>query len=197
MAVALTASVAAAQTAKRVAPTEFSGVTTNLTPGSGSNLSIRILNWSDADDRKAVLSVLSGTSTQKAPVPDLTKQLAANQSVGQIWTDGALGYSLKYAHRAELPGGGERIVVITDRPLGVVEGGGPWKAKGQDEQVNPFTIVELHVNKNGKGEGKMSIGAPFTIDPAEQTVSLSDYGKADVMVKDVERKPKPYWATGP
>lgn len=195
MAVLLAGSAAVAQTtAKRRAPTEYTGVTTNLTPGSGSTLSIRILNWSPDDDRKRVLGVLGTAGTGDKAPQDLAKQLADVQSVGQIWSDGAIGYSLKYAHRESLPDGGERIVVVTDRPLGWLDRPGPWKAQGQDAQVYPFTIVELHLNKAGKGEGKMSLAATFTTNPNDQTVSLETYASAPVMLKNVERKPKPYWA---
>jgi hypothetical protein len=194
MAVLLTGSLAIGQTtATRPAPTEYTGVTTNLTPGSGSNLLVRVLNWSAEGDRQRVLGVLGSASAEDNVVPDLTKQLADVPSVGQIWTDAAIGYSLKYAHRLSLPDGGERVIVITDRPLGVLERPGPWKAAGQ-AKIHPFTIVELRLNKDGKGEGKMSLAAPFTTNPTDHTVNLSDYAGAAVTVKNVERQEKPYWA---
>ena len=48
------------------------------------------------------------------------------QTVGFIWTGGSLGYALKYAHRTEDEDGGERIVLVTDRPLGQWDRNGPW-----------------------------------------------------------------------
>jgi hypothetical protein len=187
-------SAALAQTPKRTAPTEYTGVTTNLATGSGSNLSIRVLNWSTDADRQRVLAVLGSASTEDKAVQDLTRQLADVPSVGQIWTEGAIGYSLKYAHRVKLPDGGEQVVVITDRPLGAIGRSLPWKAEGQADTVQPFTIVQLHLNKSGKGEGKMSLGAAFTPNPGDHTVALTDYAGAPVTVKNVERQPKPYWA---
>jgi len=195
VAIVLSGSVATGQTAaKRQVPTEYTGTTANLTPGSGNKLSIQVVNWSTDSDRQSVLSVIESISAEDTALQDLTKQLGNVQTVGHIWPDGALGYSLKYAHRVPLPDGGERVTVVTDRPLGAWDRPGPWKADGQDSKIAPFTIVELHLNKNGKGEGKMSLATPFAINKSDQTVSLSNYDSAAIMLKGVERRPPPYWA---
>ena len=106
--------------------------------------------------------------------------------MGQIWTEGPGGYALKYTHREDLPDGGQRIVVITDRPIGALNPPGPWKAEGQTTDVAPFTIIEMRVTKDGKGEGKMSLGVPFTIDPGDHTVDLSNYAAAPVTIRTVQ-----------
>jgi hypothetical protein len=126
LSILFTGSTVLAQGAKPAVPTEYVATTANLAPGSGVPLSIRIFRWSSDEDRKQVLSVLAGASTENKGLPDLIKPLAGSPSVGQIWTDGPIGYSLKYAHRLNLPDGGQRIVVVTDRPLGAVDPGGLW-----------------------------------------------------------------------
>ena len=169
-----TGSVAFAQTTKPPVSIEYSGTTAGLAPGSGVTLTFRIFNWSTADDRQRVLQAVMTASKENSGIPDLTKLLASNPSMGQIWTEGPGGYALKYTHREELPDGGQRIVVITDRPIGALNPPGPWKAEGQATDVAPFTVIEMHVTKDGKGEGKMSLGVPFTIDPGDHTVDLSN-----------------------
>jgi hypothetical protein len=42
------------------------------------------------------------------------------------------------------------------------------------------------VTKDGKGEGKMSLGVPFTIDAGDHTVDLSNYAAAPVMIRNVQ-----------
>jgi hypothetical protein len=195
LAILLTGTAAVAQGTNRPVPTEYAGETTNLTSASGIPVSIRIFNWSSDEDRQRVVPVLTTASTENKGVPDLTKQLGNTPSVGQIWTDGPIGYSLKYAHRQQLSDGHERIIVVTDRPLGAIGRPGPWKAEGESDNVAPFTIVELRVNKDGKGEGKMSLGGPFTSNAGDHTVELSNYDKAPVTLKNIELKPKPYWAS--
>ena len=197
MGVLLAGSTAVGQTtAKGPVPTELTGITANLTPGSGVDLSIRILNWSTESDRQRVLSVLASVSAEDNAPPDLMKQLADVPSVGQIWTPRPVGYALKYAHRISLPDGGERVVVVTDRPLGSLNPPGPWKA-AEGAKVYPFTIVELHLNKDGKGEGKTSLGTPFTMNPGDGTVTLSNYANAPVTVRNIVQLSKPYSANEP
>ncbi len=181
-----TGSVAVAQTANPPVPIEYSGTTAGLAPGSGVTLTFRIFNWSTAEDRQRVLQALTNASKENSGIPDLTKLLASNPSMGQIWTEGPGGYALKYTHREELPDGGQRIVVITDRPIGALNPPGPWKAEGQTTDVAPFTVIEMHVTKDGKGEGKMSLGVPFTIDPGDHTVDLSNYAAAPVTIRNVQ-----------
>ena len=181
-----TGSVAVAQTANSSVPVEYSGTTAGLAPGSGVALTFRIFNWSTADDRQRVLQAVTTASKENSGIPDLTKLLASNPSMGQIWTEGPGGYALKYTHREELPDGGQRIVVITDRPIGALNPPGPWKAEGQTTDVAPFTVIEMHVTKDGKGEGKMSLGVPFKIEPGDHTVDLSNYSSAPVTIRNVQ-----------
>jgi hypothetical protein len=189
LSILLTGSTVLAQVAAKPAPpTEYVATTANLAPGSGTPLSIRIFKWSSDEDRKQVLSVLTSAANDNKGIPDLLKLLGGSPSIGQIWTDGPIGYSLKYAHRFNLPDGGQRIVVVTDRPLGAVDPGGLWKAEGQSGAVAPFTVVELHVSKDGKGEGKMSLSAPFSINASDNTVALTNYASAPVTLKNVHLK---------
>jgi hypothetical protein len=69
-----------------------------------------------------------------------------------------------------------------------VDPGGLWKAEGQSGAVAPFTVVELHVSKDGKGEGKMSLSAPFSINASDNTVALTNYASAPVTLKNVHLK---------
>ena len=126
---------------------------------------------------------------------DLETALQELQTVGFIWTGGSLGYSLKYARRAEEPGGGERIVLVTGRPLGRWDRDGPWRGSdGSGPASEVFTVVELRLGADGKGEGKMSVSGPIEVDPANGSVVLADYASAPVHLGGVYREPPPYWA---
>lgn len=126
---------------------------------------------------------------------DLESALQELQTVGFIWTGGSLGYALKYAQRSEEPGGGERIVLVTGRPLGRWDGDGPWRGSdGSDPASELFTVVELRLGADGKGEGKLSVSGPIEVDPPNGSVALADYAAAAVHLRDVYREPPPYWA---
>ena len=58
-----------------------------------------------------------------------------------------------------MPGedGGRRIVLVTDRPISF------WEAANQPRSIDyPFTLIELRLNRDGEGEGKMSIATKIT-----------------------------------
>jgi hypothetical protein len=120
----------------------------------------------------------------------LVKALAGLPTVGHIWAAGPVGYALKYAHRLTEADGSERIVVMTDRILGSLEHPA-WKITGQVvEPAKPFTVVELHLNRNGRGAGKMSLTTPVAVDEQTKTVSLANYDTASTLLTDVQRQPK-------
>jgi hypothetical protein len=159
----------------------FTGTTVNLNPGAGENLKIDVFRWSTDAERDALLAVLKekgdsgvGATLEKAP------------TAGYIWDSGSLGYSLRYAQKLTLPDGGERIIVVTDRPIGSW-GREAWKATGQGAAPGSFTVVELRLSKQGRGEGKMSLAAKVTADADARTITLENYAAAPVLINNVKR----------
>jgi len=180
-----------AQTDKKpIVPDEYTGTTANMTEGAGTKISIEILRWLPGDEREPVLSAVNA-ATGESP-DDLSKAMAELPTVGYIWCNGPLGYALKYAHRVVSPDGSERVVVMTDRPLGSWEHPA-WKMSETVADTKPFTVVELHLNKKGKGDGKTSLTASVAVDERTKTIGVADYESAATLLTDVERKPKPYW----
>ncbi len=201
LAIVLTASASAAAQAvtnaaaqavtKQTAPDTYTGTTANMMPGAGSMLSFEILQWSSDADRDRVLSAIKSATEKNSD--EVGKVLAGLPTVGYIWAGGPVGYAMKYAHRLRESDGSERVVVVTDRPLGSWEHPA-WKAAGQvPESAKPFTVVELHLNSKGRGEGKMSLTTPITVDEQTKTVGLANFDKASTLLTDVRRQPKPYW----
>jgi hypothetical protein len=50
----------------------------------------------------------------------------------------------------------------------------------------PFTIVEMHLDKNDKGEGRILAGTRIYIDKKNNLV-LENYGQQPVMFNDIKR----------
>jgi hypothetical protein len=112
--------------------------------------------------------------------------------------------------RIPQPDGGERIILITDRRLG--DENELWKptgakdaasanvvakadgAKGSqsntdsDAKAYEFSIVELHLNARGQGEGKISLNDKVTVDNAAKVLALDNYGALPVVLKSVDRQ---------
>jgi hypothetical protein len=102
--------------------------------------------------------------------------------VGYIRTPNSIGYDLHYARKAPLPDGGEQVVMITDRYISF------WEATNRPRTIDyPFTVIELHLNKDGEGEGKMSIATRITADKNTKQIVLENYGTQPVLLQSVRR----------
>jgi len=107
--------------------------------------------------------------------------------VGHLWSSEVAGYSLRSASKIAEPDGGERIVLITDRRLGAWND--LWKPAGAGAVTEyEFSVIELHLNSKGEGEGKVSLATKVTADSAAKIIALESYSASPVVLKNVRRK---------
>ena len=97
-----------------------------MNPGAGEPISIRISRWSTDAEREHLTGLFAEKGDQ-----ELQKALAAAPTLGYIWTNETLGYSVRYAYRLPTPDGGERIILATDHRLGAWSREA-WKASKAD-----------------------------------------------------------------
>jgi hypothetical protein len=138
---------------------------------------IGITRWSTEAERDSLLATLKekgGTALLDA----LTKQPEA----GFIRMPNTLGWTLYYARKTDLPDGGQRIVIATNRPLRFGE------VQRQTRSVNyDFMLIEIHMPKGGgKGEGKLAPAAKVTWDKETNQVDIENYQAMPVQLKNVE-----------
>jgi hypothetical protein len=108
------------------------------------------------------------------------KALQDAPKVGTIRTPGSLAYDLHYARHVPGPEGSERIVLATDRPIS------NWEARQQPRSIDyPFTVIEIHLNKDGQGEGKMSIATRVVGDKENHIITLENYDISPVQLNNV------------
>jgi hypothetical protein len=162
----------------------YTATAVNLSVGSGEALRINVFRWSTDDERQKALSALGEKGDTGLP-----GALASAPSAGYLWTSEALGYTLRYAYRQALSGGGERVILLTDRRLGSWSRV-PWKAAATTDAGDAaFTLIELRLNRAGLGEGKMSLAAKVAPDQAAGTIALDHYDTAPVLLKNVKHEP--------
>jgi hypothetical protein len=83
--------------------------------------------------------------------------------------------------------GSERIIFVTDRRLG--SWNALWKPAGTATATDyQFTVIELHLNAKGDGEGKASLVSKVTLDTAAKTLALDGYATQPVVFKAVKRQ---------
>jgi hypothetical protein len=120
------------------------------------------------------------------PIAALTAAIGKEPTLGYIWTNEVTGYSIKYAYRTALPGGGERIILATDRRLGGYTPG--WTPVGATPLTDyDFTVVEMRLDAKGAGEAKASLTTKVVVDPDAKTVALENYAAAPAIFQNVKR----------
>lgn len=127
-----------------------------------------------------------GDAAPLSPIAAFTAALGRAPTLGYVWTNDVTGYSIKYAYRTALPGGGERIILATNRRLGADTAA--WRPVGAAEVTDyEFTLFEIRLDPKGVGEGKASLVTKVAIDSEAKTVALEDYASAPAILRNVKR----------
>jgi hypothetical protein len=147
--------------------------------GMGTVL-ITVERWSTAQERERLLKVLVEKGPEK-----LLDALQDNQKVGFIRLPATLAWDLRYAFESPLPEGGRRVVLATDRPIGFQE------ARSMSRTMDyPFTLIEIHFNKEGVGVGKMSVQTKISLSKDKKTLELENFGIEPVRLTEVRIEKK-------
>jgi len=178
-AVASASALALAQTSGT--PERFTALAVNMSnvgrPGA-EMVDIVVERWTTDADRDRLIKTLMDKGPEK-----LLETLQDLPRVGYFRTPNSIGYDLHYARKNPLADGGERVVLATDRRIGM------WEAVNRPRTIDyPFTIIELRLNRDGEGEGKLSLATKITVDKENNTVVLEDYANQPVMLQSVKRE---------
>jgi hypothetical protein len=143
-------------------------------------IDLSVSRWSTDAERDRLIDALL-TEGQ----PHLLDLLSEMPRAGLIRTPTALGYEIHFARHTTEPDGGERVVLITDRPIG------GYEAAVRPRSIDyPFTTVELQLNAKGEGEGQLSLATRITANKVTKVITLERYGEQPVMLKSVKREGK-------
>jgi hypothetical protein len=169
----------------------------------------------DDPDNLGAEPAASGPARPLTPEGSLAAALDKAPTLGYVWSSSEIsGYTVRYAVRLPQPDGSERIILITDRRLG--DSNDSWNptapiaatkdagakdaaAKTDPTKTDPtktdapaakyeFSIIELHLNAKGTGEGKVSLNDKIAVDSTAKVVGLANYSDLPVVLKDVQRR---------
>jgi hypothetical protein len=170
---------AAAQVASNSPRERFTAVAVNVSNvgrTGATPIDIVIERWTTDDERDRLMAIFKEQGPDK-----LLEALRKTPRVGTISTPGSLAYDLHYARELTDKEGGRRIVLATDRPMGF------WEASNRPRTADyPFTLMELHVNKQGEGQGKLNIAAKLTLN--DNVLVIEDYANQPVMLNDIKKR---------
>jgi hypothetical protein len=152
----------------------------NIATGANAVVDIVIDRWSTEAERKGLIA----TFFEKGP-EKLLDALQDTKRVGFIRLPNTLGYDLRFARQLPLEEGGARYIILTDRKIGFAE------ARNQPRTIDyPFTLIEVRVGKDGKGEGKMSVATKITYNKKHNTVELENYSTEPVRLTNIKVEKK-------
>ena len=185
----LPATVGAQTNDEKIEISAFAINMSTIGTGTTAMVDITIDRWSTAQEREQLITTMLENgpdallrALQKAPVKG---RFRVPGKQGPDPHQLGLGHDLRYAWQTPLPEGGRRIVIITDRYIGMQE------ARNQPRSIDyPFTLFEIRVNKDGEGEGKVSVATKITFDKKANQVELENYSSEPVRLNNVKVKVK-------
>jgi hypothetical protein len=159
------------------APERFTALAVNLErPSRAMTGAVEIVvnRWSTDQERDRLLTVLLENGPEK-----LLDILQDTPRVGYIRTPDSIGCELKFSRRTPGEDGVERIEVVTGRDFRFCE------VINQSGSTNySFAVIELRINRNGQGEGQMSLATKIT----GKALALEDYATQPVSLRKARRE---------
>jgi hypothetical protein len=145
---------------------------------SSSHVRITIDRWSTEAERRRLVSAFTEGGEDA-----LLKELQKMKPLGRISTPDSIGYDLRYAHQIPLASGGRRILIATDRPLSY------WESVNRPRSADyPYTFVEMRLDANGKGQGKMTVATK--VNAFGDTIELENYDLTPVQLSNIQASRK-------
>jgi hypothetical protein len=141
-----------------------------------NTLDIVIERWSTPEEARNLKAVFVEGGADKL--------LSAVQKVkprcGFVRTSTSLGWDINYAIETELSGGGKKIVLGTDRPVGM------WEAQNSGRSMDyQFSLAEIHLPATGKGSGKAITAAKLTLNKNDGTLEIENYQREPVRLNEI------------
>jgi hypothetical protein len=101
--------------------------------------------------------------------------------VGYMTTPGSLRYDIHFARQRAGEDGGRNIYLMTDRRIGM------WEAVNRPRTIDyPFTLIQLQLDKSGKGVGKASIATKIT-KTSKNMIELENFSSQPVQLNEVKK----------
>ena len=146
--------------------------------GKAGPVEFVINRYSTDAERDELMKTLQDKGPEK-----LLSALQKLPRIGYFRTPNSTGYDLKFARKMPGDDGGERITMVTDRYITF------WEAANRPRSIDyPFTLIEVRMGPEGKGEGKLSLATRITYDKKNNTVVLEDYKSQPTLLNEVKRE---------
>jgi hypothetical protein len=160
------------------APARFVAAAVNMNRGVAGTVELVVNRWSSEADRDRLKTVMFDQGQEK-----LLAELQRMPRMGYIRTPGRLGWDIRFAWHMPAQDGGEKIVLVTDRPMSFRE-----VANHHRTVDYPFTVIELDMKKSGEGDGKITVATRILPAKGSNVVVLENYDIQPVRLTKVTRE---------
>jgi len=165
-------------------PLRFTAFDVSMSTGTTAMTEIAIERWTTAAERTMLLNLVG---TSKPTEDGQRKLLEALQKIkprtGFIRFPNSIGWDLRYAVENKMDDGTRQIVIVTDKPVSF--GAAATDSRAMDY---PFTLIEMRMKPNEKGEGKML--AATSISAKNGRLELENYGQEPVRLTSITEQQK-------
>jgi hypothetical protein len=99
---------------------------------------------------------------------------------GYVRTSNSLGWDIQFARETQLEDGTRKIVVATDRPMSF------WEVSNNPRSADyEFTLAEIRLPKEGKGQGKAIPAAKLGYNKEKKTLEIENYQREPVRLNEI------------
>ena len=165
-------------------PLRFTAFNVDMPTGVSGVTEIVVERWTTDAERTKLLGLVEtakwGEGGQRKLLDALQK---VNPRVGYIRTPNSIGWDLRYAVESMMADGTRQIVIATDKPVSFAAA-----ARQGDAMDYPFTLVEMRMKPNEKGEGKMLAATAITV--KDGRMQLENYGQEAVRLTQITEEQK-------
>ena len=156
----------------------------NTATGANAVLDIRVDKWSTDQERQKLISTFLEkgqdgllNALQKVPVKG---RISNPGKRGPDPQQTRLGWNLRFAMQQPGEDGGMRILIATDRYMTFEE------VRNQPRTVDyPFTLFEIHIPKEGKGEGRGFGATQIKFDKKKNQMVLEQYSAGTLQLNEI------------
>jgi hypothetical protein len=156
----------------------------NIATGANAVMDIRVVKWSTDREREELIATFleGGQDKLLDTLRDVPIKGRMNIPAwrGPDASQVRLGWDLRFAMRTPLEDGGTSILLATDRYMSFAE------VRNRPRTYDyPFTFLEIHLTKDGTGEGKMAVATQLRFDKKQKTIIFEDYSSEPVRLTNV------------
>jgi hypothetical protein len=147
-----------------------------MATGKNSVIKFKIERWSTDEERSKLITTFKEKGPEK-----LLDVLQDMKRVGFMRLPQTVGYDLQYAREFPMEDGGRRIIMATDRRVSQMEA-----MSNPHVSDYPFTLIEIHLDKDGKGVGVLSLATKIGLNKEGTSVEIENFSTEPVELKNVK-----------